>query len=282
MTERYFLTVCSLGENPNLESCIKGLLKIKDSSQYDVEVLLVINQVQSGHSFDSRVQVSFEPLRGYSNVRNKAISLVPKNANIVFIDDDEIPTEDWFAALVEAHLVFEGDVIFGPVYPVEVTKSGSYRSQASKKYQGLSTGDLVSQAPTANMLIPAVLLDKKLIYFDPIFNTSGSEDTDLCFRLRNLGVGIRFAKDAVIYEREKPQRFDEAYLKARMKKEIANYSVVVRRNSSLGAILWRFHTLLFRIVLYSFLVLISRKFKHDRDAYCFSIKALVTGKPKEA
>ena len=282
MTEKYFLIVCSLGENPNLGGCIQGLLKIKNSSHYNVEVLLVINQVQYEHSFDSRVQVGFEPLRGYSNVRNKAISLVPKNANIVFIDDDEIPTEAWFAALVEAHLVFGGDVIFGPVYPVEVTKSGSYRSQASKKYQGLSTGDLVSQAPTANMLIPSVLLDKKLINFDPIFNTSGSEDTDLCFRLRNLGVGIRFAKDAVIYEREKPQRFDESYLKARMKKEIANYSVVVRRNSSLGAILWRLNTLLFRIVLYSLLALVRRKFKDERDAYCLSFKALVTGKPKES
>jgi cellulose synthase/poly-beta-1,6-N-acetylglucosamine synthase-like glycosyltransferase len=281
MTKRYYLTVCSLGENPNLESCIQGLLRIKDSSQYNVEVLLVINQVQSEHSFDSRVQVSFEPLRGYSNVRNKAISLVPKNANIVFIDDDEIPTESWFAALVEAHLVFDGDLIFGPVYPVEVTKSGSYRSQASKKYQGLSTGDLVSQAPTANMLIPAVLLDKQFIKFDPIFNTSGSEDTDLCFRLRNLGVGIRFAKDAVIYEREKPQRFDEKYLQARKKKDIANYSLVIRRNSSSSKILWRFCTLVLRIAWYSLVSLVNQNAKVSRDAYYFSVVALIVGKPRE-
>jgi GT2 family glycosyltransferase len=281
MAEKYVLTVCSLGENSILEDCIQGLLEIRNSSPLEVEVLLVINQIPFEHQFDSRVRVGFEPNRGYSNVRNRAISMVPKSSNVVFLDDDEIPTVAWFTALVEAHLTYARDVIFGPVYPADGSESGSYRSHASRKYEVLSNGDLVSQAPTANMLIPSALLDQGLVYFDPIFNISGSEDTDLCFRLRNRGVGIRFAKDAVIYEKEKLQRFDKSYLNARMKKDIANYSVVIRRNSSLGGILWRLSTLLVRFVLYSLLSVINAKFKDKRAAYFLSIKALITGKPRE-
>jgi GT2 family glycosyltransferase len=282
MFDSYYLTVCSLGENPNLVECLGNLLEIKKNTGENVEVLLVINQEEMKQAFDSRVLVYFEPLMGYSNVRNKALSVVPENTNLIFLDDDEIPDLSWFEALVKANKKYKTDVIFGPVFPLQKASGYSYRGNASQKYKNLVDGDLVNQAPTANMLIPSYLLNKKLVYFDPIFNKSGSEDTDLCFRLRNLGFNIRFAREAIIYENEKPQRFEEGYLKARMKKEIANYSVVVRRNSSLGGILWRFNTLLFRIVLYSLLALVRRKFKDDRDAYCLSIKALVTGKPREA
>jgi GT2 family glycosyltransferase len=132
------------------------------------------------------------------------------------------------------------------------------------------------------MLIPSSLIERNEIYFDPIFNISGSEDTDLCFRLRNRGVKIRFAKDAILYEKEKPQRFENGYLEARRKKDIANYSVVVRRNSSFGRILWRFSTVLLRLGLFSLLALANDSSKVHRDAYFFSLRALLTGKPREA
>jgi GT2 family glycosyltransferase len=281
MFDSYYLTVCSLGENPNLVECLGNLLEIKKNTGENVEVLLVINQEEMKQAFDSRVLVYFEPLMGYSNVRNKALSVVPENTNLIFLDDDEIPDLSWFEALVKANKKYKTDVIFGPVFPLQKASGYSYRGNASQKYKNLVDGDLVNQAPTANMLIPSYLLNKKLVYFDPIFNKSGSEDTDLCFRLRNLGFNIRFAREAIIYENEKPQRFDLNYLNARRKKEIANYSLVIRRNSTRSKILWRFSTLIIRIVFYALSALIRSQFKVDRDAYFYSLKVLLSGKPRE-
>jgi len=281
MFDSYYLTVCSLGENPNLVECLGNLLEIKKNTSENVEVLLVINQEEMKQAFDSRVLVYFEPLMGYSNVRNKALSVVPENTNLIFLDDDEIPDLSWFEALVKANKKYKTDVIFGPVFPLQKASGYSYRGNASQKYKNLVDGDLVNQAPTANMLIPSYLLNKKLVYFDPIFNKSGSEDTDLCFRLRNLGFNIRFAREAIIYENEKPQRFDLNYLNARRKKEIANYSLVIRRNSTRSKILWRFSTLIIRIVFYALSALIRSQFKVDRDAYFYSLKVLLSGKPRE-
>jgi succinoglycan biosynthesis protein ExoM len=281
MFETYYLTVCSLGENPNLAECLRNLLEIKEITNENVEVLLVVNQEKVNQTFNSRVLVYFEPRMGYSNVRNKAISVLPENAHLIFLDDDEIPNLSWFEALVKANKKYNSDVIFGPVYPLHAGSDKSYRSMASQKYKNLVDESEVDQAPTANMLIPSNLLNKKLIHFDPIFNKSGSEDTDLCFRLRNQGVKIRFAKDAIIYENEKEQRFHVNYLESRRKKEIANYSLVIRRNSTYRKIFWRFNTLIIRIVFYGLIALFNSRYKVERDAYFYSLKVLLSGIPRE-
>jgi len=281
MSEAYFLTVCSLGENPNLGDCLRNLLEIKETTSENVEVLLIINKKKVNQTYDSRVHVHFEPSMGYSNVRNRAISVIPENANLIFLDDDEIPSLSWFEALVKAHKKYNTDVIFGPVFPLQKASDNSYRSAASQKYKKFMDGDVVKQAPTANMLIPSLLLNKKLVYFDPIFNKSGSEDTDLCFRLRNHGFNIRFACEAIIYENENPQRFDANYLDARRKKEIANYSLVIRRNSTRSQIFWRFNTLIIRIVFYGFFAHLNSQYLVERDAYFYSLKVLLSGKPRE-
>jgi len=281
MFEKYYLTVCSVGENSNLVECLRNLLEIKEITNENVEVILIINQEKINQTFDSRVHVYFEPLMGYSNVRNKAISVVPENTNLIFLDDDEIPNISWFEALVKANKKHKSDVIFGPVYPFEKASGNSYRSTSSQKYKNLVDEDTVYQAPTANMLIPSYLLNKNLVYFDPIFNKSGSEDTDLCFRLRNQGVKIRFAKDAIIYEKEKPQRFDKNYLDSRLQREIANYSLVIRRNSTPSKIFWRFSTLVIRIVFFGVFALLNSQYIVKRDAYFYSLAVLLSGKPRE-
>lgn len=280
MPESYYLTVCSLGENANLPECLRQLLLVQEKSSCNVEVLLVLNTNKYNGFLDPRVKVCFEPERGYSNVRNKAISAVPVDANIIFIDDDEIPSFEWFEAMRKAHEDHPGDVIFGPVYPLHKGEIDSYRKRASEKYKFLSDGELAVQAPTANLLIPFSLLNRKIIYFDPIFNKSGSEDTDLCFRLRNLGVRIRYSQSAILLENEKPQRFDSNYLQSRQQKDIANYSLVIRRNSSFGNILWRFSTLLFRIFLYGVLTMWHKRYRKNLETYFSSMVVLLIGKPK--
>jgi hypothetical protein len=46
-------------------------------------------------------------------------------------------------------------------------------------------------------------------------------------------------------------------------------------------ILWRFCTLVLRIAWYSLVSLVNQNAKVSRDAYYFSVVALIVGKPRE-
>lgn len=279
MNEEYCIVVCSLGTNPNLETCLKELILIQESTRQKVEVILVINGERNRDRFHPKVKVYFEPDKGYSNVRNRAVSVCPENSNIIFLDDDEVPTKEWFYHLVKAHETNRKDLLFGPVFPLQEKQVGSYRQHTSQKYRSLNDGDLVKQAHTGNMLIPADLLNQNLIYFDPVFNITGGEDTDLCFRLRNSGVKIRYVQRAVLFERESAERYTIEYLELRRVRDVANYTLAVRRNSSILAILWRFSTLSIRAVLFTLLSPFGSSFISKRIVYLKSLRVLFTARP---
>jgi hypothetical protein len=88
MSENYVVAICTLGENPNISECVSKLLEIKEISSCNLKIMIVLNRVSSGLIFDSRVEVVYQPKRGYSNVRNSAVDNTPKNFNLIFIDDD--------------------------------------------------------------------------------------------------------------------------------------------------------------------------------------------------
>ena len=278
MREAFFIAVCTLGESSNLNRCLANLLKISEISLETVQIAVVVNKESCNVDFDSKLLVVYEPARGYSNVRNAAVANVPKNSNLIFLDDDEIPTLSWLEAIIDSHRRFPCDVIFGPVFSNSDPGSGYYREKFKSKYESMSDGVLVKQAGAGNMLIPSYLLDENRVAFDPIFNLSGSEDTDLCFRLRKQGVGIRYSKQAVIKEVQTPQRRDAQYLNARRLRDICNYSVVIRRNSTSNQIVWRFLTLTSRIFIYSLGAIFNPELRFEREIYLKSAKSLITGR----
>ena len=278
MRETYFISVCTLGESPNLNRCLSALLEISAGTSENIKVAVIINNKRSDWEFDPKIAVVYEPARGYSNVRNAAVSNVPKNCNLIFVDDDCVPTISWFEALVDSHRRFPRDVIFGPGFSDSDSNSGSYREIFRSKFESMPDGALVKQAGSGNMLIPSYLLDTSQVSFDPLFNLSGSEDTDLCFRLRKKGVCIRYSKNAVITEVQSLERRDPQYLNARRLRDICNYSVIIRRNSSFSKKLWRLLTLTSRVVYYSIAAPFNPKLSFERKVYFKSAQALLNGK----
>jgi GT2 family glycosyltransferase len=276
MSEKYILTVCSLGDNPNLEKCISKLLKIKSNSAFPIEVLLIINKAKSEKNYSSDLIVHYEPSKGYSNVRNKALSVIPENSNIIFIDDDELASESWLKALIKMHQSHPYDLIFGPVLPAPGLNDCSYREQFRKYFEQLPDGSTVRRAGSGNLLIPRNLINRGLIHFDPIFNLTGSEDTDLCFRLTKNGVKIRYAKEAVLYELETFQKFDKDYLADRYVREVSNYSVIIRKNSSTHQKIWRLTTLIVRTLVYSCLALLNDSYTLKKRAYASGLRAFIS------
>jgi hypothetical protein len=277
MTEKYVIAICTLGENPNLMDCISKLLEIQKITKSQLKILIVFNRIPFGFECDSRVDVVYEPERGYSNVRNAAIENTPKNFNLIFIDDDELPTLVWFEALLSSHRNFPDDLIFGPVLAELSAEPVSYRGKFKHKFDSLQDGALVKQAGAGNLLIPSNLLTKKLVRFDPFFNKSGSEDTDLCFRLRKLGVNIRFSKNAQIFEVQDSERSTVEYLNSRTLRDVCNYSLVVRRNCGASGISRRFITLGLRLLWHSLRSIRSGQDRFLRTVYLRSLQFLIRG-----
>lgn len=278
MHEAFFIAVCTLGESLNLTRCINALLEISKNSSENIQIAVIINNEKTDLVFDSKIKVIYEPAKGYSSVRNAAVLNVTKNSNLIFIDDDEIPTNSWFGAIVESHRKYPRDVIFGPVFSESDSNSGFYREKFKSKYESMPDGSLVKQAGAGNMLIPSYLFEENRVAFDPFFNLSGSEDTDLCFRLRKQGVNIRYSKSAIIREIQAPERRDPKYLNARHLRDISNYSVVIRRNSGFYGIVWRFTTLILRFAFYSVVAIFKPDFKFKQRVYMKSTQALLSGR----
>ena len=277
MSETYYIAVCSSGISANLKECIESLIKVKDSFTQSVEIILILNHGKKEMTFNDKIQLAFEPERGYSNVRNKALSLIPEGTNLIFIDDDEYASPEWLHALIKMHLKFPRDIIAGPVYSIHSQQNISFRAQRSKDAAITADESIILQAGAGNMLIPKEVLDSGLVHFDKHFNLSGSEDTDLCFRLRKNGINIRFAVKAIILENEDVHRYDPKYIENRKLKDIVNYSVVIRRNESLLGIVRRFSTLFARTVFYFAMGFVRRKHYSNAKIYGRSLIALITG-----
>ncbi len=273
------IAVCSLGKNSNLDLCLLELLEIKEFTKHKVEIHLVLNCSDVGTKYDERLHVFYESRLGYSRVRNRAISTVPQNASIIFLDDDEIPSLSWLDALVLMHKKYPQDVIFGSVFPKSESAEPSYRTSMKHKFQRLTDEEIVKQAGAGNMLIPPSVITKDFCYFDLVFNTSGSEDTDFCFRLRNNKIKIRFAQAAVVFEHQQQERFNQRYLELRRIKDVSNYSLVIRRNLGFLAVSWRFTTSLIRFFVFGLCSTFSARFSVDRNAHFYSLKTLLTGRP---
>ena len=277
MSDNYVVAICTLGENPNLLQCVSKLLEIKSATNCKLTILVVFNRDESEFVFDSRVQVVFEPNRGYSNVRNRAIDVTPEDFHLIFLDDDEIPTRTWFEALVKSSRNFPADVIFGPIFSEPKDDIPSYRDKFKDKFDLLRDGAIAKQADTGNMLIPSHLLKDKLVRFDTFFNGSGSEDTDLCFKLRKKGVKIRYSKNAQIFELQNGERMTTEYINFRELNEICNYSLVIRRNYGIIGISWRFLTLSIRVLWYATPAFHRDKHNFYRTVYFKSLQTLIRG-----
>ena len=59
-----------------------------------------------------------EPEQGISHARNRGVAERSANASFVaFIDDDEVPNQDWLSQLVAAQEANDADVVHGRVIP---------------------------------------------------------------------------------------------------------------------------------------------------------------------
>lgn len=167
------------------------------------------------------VRYVHEPRPGVSNARNTAIAS-SDGEYLVFLDDDEVPHDQWLQSLVGA-LSENADAAFGPVLPkFEVEPQAQVRGVARKCFSrdlGLSHGSdmthLAAYVGTGNSVFRRHCVVGKSPVFDPRFGLTGGEDTIFIAQLVAEGRKFAWAADAKVDEFVPADRVVPSYLLTR-------------------------------------------------------------------
>jgi len=171
--------------------------------------------VVSGFSSATEMRVTYcvEPQQNIALARNMALKHA-KGDFIAFIDDDEVPDEDWLLLLFRACMFFKSDGILGPVEPYfEGEPPGWVTKGRFFQRPNHSTGYKLrwAECNTGNVLFRRYVLDGVEEPFRRQFDTAG-EDTDFFRRLAERGCSFVWCSEAAVHELVPPARCQRMFL----------------------------------------------------------------------
>jgi len=154
---------------------------------------------------DVAVRYFSEPVQNISLARNRTVAEA-RGEWIAFIDDDELPTNGWLVALKKTAENFAAHGIMGPVIP-RLPKEASRWAVETMKDNRLDSdmceGKLLSlsEVATGNALIRTSVLKNVPGPFDPVFGSTGGEDTlTFGWLIYKYGVVFRLSAEAIVFE----------------------------------------------------------------------------------
>ncbi|MGK9146007.1 glycosyltransferase family 2 protein [Plantibacter flavus] len=174
---------------PQVVSLIPQLVAQGRSIDADVRVLVVDNDPEASareavlsafaEADDAGVYVH-ESTPGIVAGRNRALTESADQDLLVFIDDDEVPSERWLAGLVAEFVAARPPVVavVGSVVSVFEREPDAW-VEAGRFFdrRRLATGTSIEVAATNNLLLDLRWLREQSITFDDRFGLSGGSDT---------------------------------------------------------------------------------------------------------
>jgi GT2 family glycosyltransferase len=188
---------------------LAGLLPhlVEQAGRVGAEVLVVDNDPgASAENVAAAFPVSYvhEPRPGIAAARNRALAeadRVSGAAALVFIDDDELPADDWLARLVAAWREWSCAAVSGPVRAEFATPPPPWvRASGAFDRRRRPSGTAVDGAPTNNVLLDLGSVRDLGLAFDERFGITGGEDTMFSHTLRQRGGEIRWCDEAEVIE----------------------------------------------------------------------------------
>ncbi|TFH52723.1 glycosyltransferase [Actinomyces viscosus] len=154
-----------------------------------------------------------EPEPGIVAGRNRALSEAHGSDALVFIDDDEIPSPGWLAALVSTWRDHGCAAVTGPTPPTfEVPPSAWVTASGAFDSWEAADGAQVRSADTGNLLLDLGVVESLGLRFDPRYGLTGGEDSLFTRQLTRAGGVIRFAAGAVVTKRVPAARATRAWV----------------------------------------------------------------------
>lgn len=180
---------------------------------YEVGVLVVDNdpgggartQVEAfartatgGGTSGIAVRYAHEPVPGISAARNRALTEAGTRL-LVFIDDDERPSERWLSLLLAQRERDEPAAVVGSVVSTyDVEPDAWVRAGGFFTRRRLTSGTRVDVAATNNLLLDLDVVRRLGLSFDLAFGLGGGEDMLFSRQLRARGGQIVWCDEAVV------------------------------------------------------------------------------------
>jgi succinoglycan biosynthesis protein ExoM len=153
-----------------------------------------------------------ESTKNFAVIRNRALEAVDGNL-FAFIDDDEVPGDDWLMRLRQTLYDCSADGVLGPVRPYFEQEPPSWivKSGICRRPE-YPTGTVVHwrEMRTGNVLMLTSVVTENSLRFDPRFGTGG-EDVDFFRRASAAGKRFVWCSEAPAFELVPPARLRRRY-----------------------------------------------------------------------
>lgn len=145
------------------------------------------------------IRYEHEPVPGISAARNRALSSSGGSDLLVFIDDDERPSERWLPELLATFDRYRPAAVVGPVVSAfDVAPSDWVAAGGFFTRRRLPTGTEVDVAATNNLLLDLAFVRRVGVRFDLDFGITGGDDTMFTRQLVGSGGRIVWCAEAVV------------------------------------------------------------------------------------
>ena len=221
-SEKIELTVCICTfRRPSLFSTIDSIAKQAALTNANIRILVVDNDSEpTASSVTSEFRIRTNIPVDYKHVPGQNISTA-RNAGLdtattpwlAFVDDDEYASANWLAELVASRN--GANAVFGPCEAIyddgtpDWIKQGDYHSNRITESTPITTGY------TSNVLIDMAFVRRHGLRFDPQLGRTGGEDTMFFHAMYRKGGVLKYASNAVVYERVVPSRVNLTWIARR-------------------------------------------------------------------
>jgi succinoglycan biosynthesis protein ExoM len=204
-----------------LEKLLRSIENQLLPEMVNLEIVVVDNDVNKSaelivQRFKNTSRIRFyyfsQPVKNISITRNMGVEKA-SGEYILFIDDDEVASNQWISHLLNTLITFNADGVFGQVLPKFHPQTPEWMQQADFFINHLpGTGVKATLKYTTNCVIKASLVKELKEPFDPRYGLTGGEDNDLFSRLESKGARFVYSKEALTWEYLPPDRTRLSYL----------------------------------------------------------------------
>lgn len=216
---RLVIAVLTYKRPDDLRMILPRLQEQARSVGNDTHILVVDNDpAGSAKEFvtgvgDNAVQYVNETTPGIAAARNRALDESGEFALLVFIDDDEVPTDGWLASLVSTWENSQPIAVVGPVvseYAVELDawmRAGRFFDR-----RRLPTGTVVDVAATNNLLLDLNQLRPLGLHFDARYGLTGGSDTLFTREIHRRGGRLVWCDEAIVMDQVPAERLTREWV----------------------------------------------------------------------
>ncbi|GAA3693052.1 hypothetical protein GCM10023081_33020 [Arthrobacter ginkgonis] len=153
------------------------------------------------------VRYVHEPRPGIAAARNRALREAGDARLLVFIDDDEVPSENWLNHLLRLYRSTGAAAVVGPVISEFAADPSPWVSAGDFfRRRRLPTGTEVDVAATNNLLLDMQWIRNLELEFDERFGITGGSDTLFTRSLVSQGGRMVWCDEAMVVDMVPPGR----------------------------------------------------------------------------